>query len=301
MTATVGTSTLESGRAARPVRASRNLLRTLTRSKAGTIGFVIVVVIVLVSLIGPLFTPGTLATDTNAMNQAPSAAHLLGTDSSGRDVAVQMIQGGRTVIVVGFLAAAISTLIAIVLGSLAAYLGGALDSVIVSATDIVLTIPQIVLLAVLSSLYHLDNSVLLAALIGILSWPTLLRAVRAQVMSLKQREYVEAAQLLDLGTLRILGVEILPNMASFILMNFMIGMTNAIYQMVGLYFLGLAPLSGANWGIMLNEAWTRGAAFDPDTVLYILSPVIAISLLQLGLVMMTRSLEEVLNPRLRQD
>lgn len=301
MTATVGTSTLETGRTPRPVRSSRNLLRTLTRSKAGTIGFVLVVLIVLVSLIGPLFTPGTLPTDTNAMNQAPSAAHLLGTDSSGRDVAIQMIQGGRTVIEVGFLAAAISTLIAIALGSLAAYIGGALDSIIVSATDIVLTIPQIVLLAVLSSLYHLDNTALLAGLIGILSWPTLLRAVRAQVLSLKQREYVEAAQLLDLGTIRILGVEILPNMASFILMNFMIGMTNAIYQMIGLYFLGLAPLSGANWGIMLNEAWTRGAAFDPDTVLYILSPVIAISLLQLGLVMMTRSLEEVLNPRLRQD
>ncbi len=301
MTATVGTSTLESGRSVRPVRSSRNLLRTLTRSRAGTIGFALVVLIVLVSLIGPLFTPGTLPTDTNAMNQAPSAAHLLGTDSSGRDVAIQMINGGRTVIIVGFLAAAISTLIAIVLGSLAAYLGGMIDSIIVSATDIVLTIPQIVLLAVLSSLYHLDNSVLLAALIGILSWPTLLRAVRAQVLSLKQREYVEAAQLLDLGTIRILGVEILPNMASFIVMNFMIGMTNAIYQMVGLYFLGLAPLSGANWGIMLNEAWTRGAAYDPDTVLYILAPVIAISLLQLGLVMMTRSLEEVLNPRLRQD
>jgi peptide/nickel transport system permease protein len=301
VTATIGTSTIETGTTVRPVRSSRNLLRTLTRSTAGTIGFGLVCLIVLVSLIGPLFTQGTLPTDTSAMNEAPSAAHLLGTDSSGRDVAIQMINGGRTVIIVGFLAAAISTLIAIVLGSLAAYIGRAVDSIIVSATDIVLTIPQIVLLAVLSSLYHLDNTVLLAGLIGILSWPTLLRAVRAQVLSLKQREYVEAAQLLDLGTIRILGVEILPNMASFIVMNFMIGMTNAIYQMVGLYFLGLAPLSGANWGIMLNEAWTRGAAYDPDTVLYILSPVIAISLLQLGLVMMTRSLEEVLNPRLRQD
>jgi peptide/nickel transport system permease protein len=195
----------------------------------------------------------------------------------------------------------ISTLIAIIFGSLAAYLGGPVDSVTVSVTDIVLTIPQIVLLAVLSSLYHLDNALLLATLIGVLSWPTLLRAVRAQVLSLKEREYVEAAQLLDLGTIRILGIEVLPNMASFILMNFMIGMTNAIYSLVGLYFLGLAPLSGYNWGIMINEAWTRGAIFDPDSVLYILSPVIAISLLQLGLVMMTRSLEELLNPRLRQD
>ncbi|MGA8116036.1 MAG: ABC transporter permease [Actinocatenispora sp.] len=304
MTATVGTSTLDAPTptpkraAARP---SRNVLRALTRSTSGTIGFILVALIVLVSLIGPLFTPDSLPTDTNSIYLAPGAGHLLGTDASGRDILVEVINGGRTVIVVGFSAALFSTLIAIVFGSLAAYLGGVVDSLIVAATDIVLTVPQIALLAVLSSLYHLDNSMLLAGLIGILSWPTLLRAVRAQVLSLKEREYVEAAQLLDLGTTRILSVEILPNMASFIVMNFMIGMTNAIYALVGLYFLGLAPLAGDNWGIMLNEAWTRGAIFDTDSVFYILSPVIAISLLQLGLVMMTRSLEELLNPRLRQD
>ncbi|HEY3503242.1 MAG TPA: ABC transporter permease [Actinocatenispora sp.] len=302
MTATVGTSTLESPAAARrPVRPTRNLLRSLTRSRSGTIGFVLVALIVLVSLVGPLFTPDTLPTDTNSVYLPPSGSHWLGTDSSGRDVLVQVINGGRTVIVVGFAAAVLSTLIAIVFGSLAAYLGGVVDTIVVAATDIVLTVPQIALLAVLSSLYHLDNTLLLAGLIGILSWPTLLRAVRAQVLSLREREYVEAAQLLDLGTTRILSVEILPNMASFIVMNFMIGMTNAIYALVGLYFLGLAPLAGHNWGIMLNEAWTRGAIFDSDSVFYILSPVIAISLLQLGLVMMTRSLEELLNPRLRQD
>lgn len=302
MTATVGTSTLEApATARRPVRPTRNLLRALTRSRSGTIGFVLVALIVLVSLLGPLFTPDTLPTDTNSVYLPPSGSHWLGTDSSGRDVLVQVINGGRTVIVVGFAAAVLSTLIAIVFGSLAAYLGGVVDTIVVAATDIVLTVPQIALLAVLSSLYHLDNTLLLAALIGILSWPTLLRAVRAQVLSLREREYVEAAQLLDLGTTRILSVEILPNMASFIVMNFMIGMTNAIYALVGLYFLGLAPLAGHNWGIMLNEAWTRGAIFDSDSVFYILSPVIAISLLQLGLVMMTRSLEELLNPRLRQD
>ncbi len=304
MTATVGTSSLETPtptpkRAA--VRPGHTLLKALTRSASGTVGFALVVVIVLVSLIGPLFTPENLPTDTNAIYLAPGASHLLGTDASGRDILIQVINGGRTVIVVGFSAALFSTLIAIVFGSLAAYVGGVVDSIIVAATDIVLTVPQIALLAVLSSLYHLDNSILLAGLIGILSWPTLLRAVRAQVLSLKEREYVEAAQLLDLGTTRILSVEILPNMASFIVMNFMIGMTNAIYALVGLYFLGLAPLAGHNWGIMLNEAWTRGAIFDSDSVFYILAPVIAISLLQLGLVLMTRSLEEILNPRLRQD
>ena len=92
----------------------------------------------------------------------------------------------------------------------------------------------------------------------------LTRAVRSLVLSLKEREFVEAARLLDLGTPRVIFVEILPNMASFILMNFMIAVTNAIYALVGLYLLGLAPLTGSNWGIMLNRAWIAGAIFNED-------------------------------------
>jgi peptide/nickel transport system permease protein len=88
-------------------------------------------------------------------------------------------------------------------------------------------------------------------------------------------------------------------MASFILMNFMIAVSNAIYALVGLYLLGLAPLTGSNWGIMLNRAWIAGAIFNEDGLAFILSPIVAIVLLLLGLVMMTRSLEEILNPRLR--
>jgi peptide/nickel transport system permease protein len=82
-------------------------------------------------------------------------------------------------------------------------------------------------------------------------------------------------------------------------MNFTIGMTGAIYAQVGLYLLGLAPLAGNNWGIMLNLAWVRGAIFFKQSLLYILAPVLAISLLQLSIVTMTRSLEDVFNPRLR--
>ncbi|MGW1342978.1 ABC transporter permease [Kribbella sp. NPDC002412] len=275
------------------------ILRALRRSPAGFIGFVIVVFLVLVTAIGPFFTPEVTPNVQEILLPAGSPGHLLGTDNEGKDVLIQMIGGGRTVIFVGFFAAAISTAVAIVLGSLAAYLGGWGDSAVVTAADVVLTIPQIVLLAVLGAMFRLDSPILLALLVGGLSWPVLTRAVRAQVLSLKEREFVEAARLLDLGTMRVVFVEILPNMASFILMNFMIGVTNAIYQLVGLYLLGLAPLTGSNWGIMLNRAWIAGAVFNDASLAWILAPVVAIVLLLLGLVMMTRSLEEILNPRLR--
>lgn len=277
------------------------MLRSLTRSKAGFAGFVVFALMILVAVVGPFFTPSHLNTDLNAVYLPPSGAHPLGTDSEGRDIAIQMINGGRAVILVGVLAAAISTFIAIVFGALAAYLGGWVDSLIVSVTDIVLTVPQIVLLAVLAALYKLDNPFVLAAILGGFAWPYLLRSVRAQVFSLKEREYVEAAQLLDLGTSWIVGREILPNMATFIMMNFVVTMTNAIYALVGLYFLGLAPIVDDNWGAMLNKAWTRGAIFFSDSLFYVLAPVIAISVLQLSLVTMTRSFEEILNPRLRES
>jgi peptide/nickel transport system permease protein len=275
------------------------IVSALRRSPAGFIGFVIVALLVLITAIGPFFTPTVEPNVKEILLPFGSPGHLLGTDNEGKDVLIQMIDGGRSVIFIGFFAAAISTVIAIVLGSLAAYLGGATDSVVVTAADVFLTVPTIVLLAVLGAMFKLDSPILLAILVGGLAWPVLTRAVRSQVFSLKEREFVEAAKLLDLGTIRIVFVEILPNMASFILMNFMIGVTNAIYALVGLYLLGLAPLTGSNWGIMLNRAWIAGAIFNDDSLAFILSPIVAIVLLLLGLVMMTRSLEEILNPRLR--
>jgi peptide/nickel transport system permease protein len=300
---TVGTSVADAptpgGHTEAAPRAAPSLLSELTRNRAGMVGFFVFAFLVIGAFVGPLFVPQTLPTNVAAIYQAPSLQHLLGTDSEGRDILIQMINGGQSIILVGVMAALFSTLIAITFGALAAYSGGRLDNVIMLVSDIVLTLPQIVLLAVLATFIRLSSAWLLAVIIALLSWPTLLRAVRAQVLSLREREYIEAARVLDLGVPRILFIEILPNMANFILMSFTIGMTSAIYAQVGLYLLGLAPLSGNNWGIMLNLAWVRGAIFFKQSLLYILAPVIAISVLQLSIVTMTRSLEDVFNPRLR--
>jgi len=140
---------------------------------------------------------------------------------------------------------------------------------------------------------------LLALILGVLSWPALTRAIRAQVLSLREREFVEAARALDLGTRHIILKEILPNMMSYIAINLIFAMTAAIYAQVGLVFLGLVPFSGSNWGVMLSLAWTRGAIFYKGSLWYIMAPVAAIALFQLSLVSFTRLLEEIFNPRLR--
>jgi peptide/nickel transport system permease protein len=190
--------------------------------------------------------------------------------------------------------------IAMTLGALGALGSERVDSFLLLLTDVVLTIPYIVLLGVLATFVKLNSSIFLAFIIAAVAWPTLLRAVRAQVLSLKEREYVEAARVLDMGTPHILFREVLPNMTSYLVINFVIAMTNAIYGQIILYFFGLVPLSGDNWGLMIQLGYTKGALFFNDSLWYIMSPIVAIALLQLSLVMIARSLEEIFNPRLRQ-
>jgi peptide/nickel transport system permease protein len=252
------------------------------------------------AVFGPMLTSSAKVTDLNQIYSQPSRHHILGTDYAGHDIFTQIVRGTRSVMVVGALAAVLSTLFAVTLGALSALIGSRFDSFVLLITDVVLTIPYIVLLGVLATFVKLNSPILLAFIIAAVAWPTLLRAVRGQVLSLKEREYVEAARVLDLGTTRIVFREVLPNMTSYIVINFVIAMTNAIYGQIILYFFGLVPLSGDNWGLMIQLAYTKGAIFFNQALWYILSPIVAISLLQLSLVMIARSLEEIFNPRLRQ-
>ena len=277
----------------------RRLFGELTRSTSGFVGLCLVLAIVLLSVVGPVLIGTSVPGDPARAWEAPNARHWLGLEGAGKDTLHLLVIGGRTVLMVGFLAATITTVIAVAIGSLAGYFGGRFDALMLQLTDIVMTVPQIVLLAVVGAFYKLDSPTLLAIIVGVLSWPVLMRSIRAQVLSLKEREFVEAAQLLDVGWVRIVFGEIVPNMASYILINFIIAVTNAIYAMVGLYLLGLAPQRGTNWGIMINDAWTKGAMFNPDAMPYIIAPVTMIVLLQLGLILLTRTLEEILSPRLR--
>ncbi|HEY3063914.1 MAG TPA: ABC transporter permease [Chloroflexota bacterium] len=279
--------------------ATLDFLRLLRSRPVGLAGLIGIVLFVAVSFVGPVLVPLDTKVDLTAIYAGPSFAHLLGTDYQGRDVLNQIIWGGRDIMIVAFLAALLSTLIAVTFGSLGAVVGGALDSAILAITDVILTIPRLPLLVVLAALLRLNSILILALIVGALAWPSLLRAVRAQVLSLKEREFVEAARALDLGLGHIIFAEILPNMRSYIAISFILAMTQAIYAQAGLIFLGLVPLSGTNWGVMINLAWVRGAVFFRDSLPYILSPVLAIALFQLALVSLASALEDIFNPRLR--
>ncbi len=282
-------------------RSIRTTLRIMRSNTVGFIGFLLFVLIVLISFVGPLFIELDTDTKIEHIYETPSSEFWLGTDHQGRDIFSQIVNGGKDVIIVGVTAGFLSTIIGVTFGTLAGFIGGWVDNVIVALTDFVLTIPRFPLLVVLAATLTFSSNFFLGVILGLLNWPALLRAIRAQALSLKERDFIEAARALDLGTTHIIFREIVPNMMSYIIISFTLAMTGAIYALVGLVLLGLAPFSGTNWGIMLSLAWTRGAIFFKDSIWYIMSPVVAISVLQLALITMNRSLELVFNPRLRTE
>ena len=224
---------------------------------------------------------------------------LLGADTQGRDMFTHVINGGRILIITAVTAGLISTLIAFVLGTVAALAGGFIDRILVAIANFIIVIPRFPLLIVLAALVTLTNWILLATLIGLLAWPALMRAVRAQVLSLKERDYVEAAVALDLSQTHIIFKEILPNMMSFVAINFVVSITSAMYDQIGLIFLGMAPINDYTWGVMLYFGRSRGTLFNADSAAMLLAPVLAIALFQVSLVLFSRSLEELFDPRLR--
>lgn len=274
-------------------------LRLVARKPTGVIGLGGIAFFALLAYVFPIFVPIQDVPDIAAVYQSPSLQHPLGTDFQGRDVLNQIVHGGAGILTVAFLAAFASTAIAVTLGALAATIGGRFDASVLTVTDIVLTMPKIVVLIVVAAILRPTSFLLLAVILALIEWPGLLRQIRAQILTLKERDYVEAARSLDLGLFHIIFREMLPNMTSYIVIHFILAMTQAIYAQVGLIILGLVPLAGQNWAIMLYFARDQGAIYFRDSLWYILSPILAIVLFQLSLVALATSLDEIFNPRQR--
>lgn len=279
----------------------------LTRNRAGFIGFLGVTFFLLLTTVGPYFIEyegsprlDRLRPGARTLFAPPSAEHPLGLDWQGRDVLSHIVHGGRGLIVTAVQAGILTTLVAVGLGAAAGLLGGLADQLISAVGNFILTVPQFPLLLVLATVVSFEDKFGLAILLALLNWPTLMRAVRAQVMSLKSRDYVEAAFALDLGLWHITTREVLPNMISYIVVNMIFTIRSAMYSIVGLMFLNIVPLSEPDWGLMIFTGRSQGALSNPSDSWMVLAPVLAIALFQLSLVLFTRSLEEIFNPRLRQ-
>jgi peptide/nickel transport system permease protein len=231
--------------------------------------------------------------------QGPTWANPLGTDALGQSILSELVVGTRPVILVGFLAAIMTVAVGVVVGLVSGYLRGIPDGVLMRITDVFLTIPGLPLIIVIASLVRTTSPFVLAAILSITGWAGLARAVRSQALSLRTSDFVEAAKLQGMSLPNMVGRQLLPNVGPYVAINFCLAVTGAIYAEVGLFVLGVAPVSGTNWGSMINQAMSQGALYTSQSILYLFAPMVAIVVLQVGFVFFSRALDSVFNPTLR--
>jgi peptide/nickel transport system permease protein len=260
-------------------------------------GAVIVLVLLIVSLLAPWlapYDPGQI--DLTHVLAAPSAGHLLGTDQLGRDVLSRMIWGARISLKVGFVATGLAILIGAMLGAVAGYYGGWIDSVIMRLVDIMLCFPTFFL--ILAVIAFLEPSIWnIMAIIGLTGWMGVTRLVRADFISLKERDFVKAAKAIGAGDLRIIFLHILPNAMASILVAATLGIAGAILTESALSFLGIGVQPPTpSWGNILT------AGKDNIDIAWWLSlyPGLAILVTVVGYNLLGEGIRDFLDPRLKK-
>ena len=272
------------------------------RNGEGIAGLVVLGLFVLMALLAPLLAdPASLEvvnTTDNPTWAPPREFPPLGTDNLGRPIWDQLVYGSRISLLVGVAATLIAIVIGTVVGITAGFVGGWVDSVLSRLSEWFLVIPFIPLAIVLAAILgpSIRNIILV---IGVTSWPTTARLIRAQVLTVKQRLYVERSRALGASSAHVMGRHILPNVTPLILANATLTVPIAILSETALAFLGLSDPSNVSWGQMLQEAFSFGA-LSREAWWWYLPPGICVIGVVLAFTLVGRALEEVFDPRLRE-
>lgn len=272
----------------------RDLLIKALSNPLALIGFVIILGILLVAVFAPYIAPyDPDAIDVKAILLEPSAAHYMGTDGLGRDVFSRMLFGARISLLVGIVAVGIATFIGVILGAIAGYYRGWVDAVIMRMVDVMLSIPTFFLiLAVIAFLTPSIWNIMIV--IGLTSWMGVTRLVRAEFLSLREREFVMASQTLGAKDRRLIFKHLLPNSLTPIIVSSVLGVASAVLVESGLSFLGLGVQAPqASWGNILTD----GKEYIQFAWWLSLFPGLAILITVLGYNLLGEGLRDALDPR----
>ncbi|WP_406047803.1 ABC transporter permease [Kribbella sp. NBC_00889] len=280
-------------------RALRRFLSEFRMHRAGMVGLAILLVAVVLALIAPLFIDAgvtNVVSGTREKMASPSLVDPLGTDESGRSVLLMIWWGSRTSLLIGFLAALLSMVIGTVLGIAAGHFRGWVGAIILRITDWFLVLPSLVTALVLAAILGGSTATIIVA-IGVTSWPSTARLIRAQTLAVEARPYIERSLALGAGHWHITTRHVLPNVAPLLLASTTLEVASAIVTESTLAFLGVSA-NKTSWGTMLRGSYDWGAA-TAGAWWYILLPGLCIVLVVMAFTLCGRALESVLNPRLR--
>lgn len=282
-----------------------SILRVVASNPKITIGLGIVALFVLVALAAPLLTPYNPNASIVRGSLPPSPAHIFGTTGLGQDMFAQIVYGARISLVIGFLAAIGSTVLQVFFGLTSAYFGGFVDDVLSLIINVFLVLPGLPLAIVLASLASSadaanKNEFVIALVLLFTSWSYGARVLRAQTLSLKEREFVAAARSTGEGPLRIIFAEILPNEVALVASTFIGTFVYAVGAEVALEFLGLGDTSQASWGVILFWAQNNTALISGKWWQFVPAGL-SVALLCAGLAFINFGIDELANPRLRVE
>lgn len=270
------------------------ILKKALRNPLSLVGFIIIISVFILAMLAPFIAPY----DPNEINVkaillGPSIEYWMGTDGLGRDVLSRMLHGGRISLLVGLVAVGISTLIGIILGALAGYYRGWVDTVIMRLVDIMLSIPSFFL--ILAVIAFLTPSIInIMIVIGLTSWMGVTRLVRAEFLSLSEREFVLASRTLGAKDARLIFTHLLPNSLTPIIVSAVLGVAGAVLMESGLSFLGLGVQAPqASWGNILTD----GKEYIQFAWWLSLFPGLAILITVLGYNLLGEGLRDALDPR----
>lgn len=226
-------------------------------------------------------------------------AYPLGTDNSGVDLLALIIDSTPFILLMVFAGGVWATSLAVIVGTVSGYKGGTTDTVIMSISDFFMSIPGLPLVIVLAITFSPENPIFLGVILTINYWAGLGRSIRSQVLSIREESYVEASRTMGTSTPRIIMKDVLPNIMPYVMVNFVLAARYTIFASVGLYFIGVLPYTGQNWGVTLTNAYDQGGLFTMQAFHWLLVPIIAIVGLSLGLILLSQGMDRIFNPRVR--
>ncbi|HVU68033.1 MAG TPA: ABC transporter permease [Ktedonobacteraceae bacterium] len=276
------------------------LWRIFTMNRKASVGISIVLFFVIVALIGPIFLRTDPSELTNDILVSPSSAHWLGTTLTGQDIFSQLIAGTRVSILWGFATGLFVTAVSVVVGLVAGYMGGIVDDILTLLINIFLVLPGFPLAVVMAAYVPVKGPLTVALVIAITSWAYQARVLRAQTLSMRNRDFVESARSNGESVLRIIFFEIFPNEIAIVAAGFVGTAIYVILAAAGLEFLGLGDVTVIDWGTMFywaqnNDALLQGAWW------WFVAPGACVALLGAGLALINFGIDEVANPRLRAE
>jgi peptide/nickel transport system permease protein len=284
-------------------RALAGLWRQYRHHRPGMIGLVFLVLVAAMALSAPLLADESGLRAINATDNpafaSPSEFGRLGTDGLGRDVLTQFIWGSRISLLVGLAATVLAMLIGSVVGITAGFFSGRIGGLLMRLTEWFLVIPFLPLAIALAAILgpSIQNIIVV---IGITSWPSTARLIHAQVLTLKERDYVDRSRALGASNSHVMTRHIVPNVSPLILANTTLTVPIVILSEATLSFLGLGDPRNASWGQMLDDAFESGAV-TVEAWWYIIPPGLGIMLVVLAFTLVGQALEEILDPRLRDQ